>query len=133
QLSGTTTCEPTSTVPEFDDVAQLSASATFRKAALHLAYRMPTSEEVARLASEGESALPELIEGLFEEDAFYERLKDMFNDKLLTERYLAYTGYALNILNEEMYPESGEPWDALTDEDQRRAINHALADEPLDF
>ncbi len=132
-LDDTSTCGPTGEVPQYSDLHQLSASATFRKAALHLGYRLPTAEEYARLDDEGEGALPALLDGLMQEDAFFRRLKDIFNDKLLAERYLAYTGYAVNLLDETMYPESGEPWDSIEDDDLRSAINRSLAHEPLDY
>lgn len=126
-------CEETITTPEYDDVEQLSATATFRKAALHLAYRLPTASETEELADAGEEALPDMIDDLLEEDAFYARIKDIFNDRLLTDRYLNYTGYAVNQLNEEMYPKSGVEWEELEDEALRQKINRGLAREPLEF
>jgi len=60
-------------------VPLLDAQATFRKAAIHVAGRLPTPEENLRLQqSPGE--LPALLDALLEEEGFYERLKEVFND-----------------------------------------------------
>src|SRR5690606_9353328 len=57
-----------------------------------------------------------------------------FNDILLTDRYLAYTGFAVNLLNEEDFPNAGPWWDALEGQDAlRQAINRAVAREPVDL
>lgn len=128
-----TNCPEEEASTSFDDVVLLDAPATFRKAALQLAYRLPRPEESQELVDGGEDALPALVEGLFTEEAFYERLKDLFNDRFLTDRYLRYTGYAIDQLNEEQYPASGAQWDALLDTDPREAINRSVAREPLEF
>ena len=60
-------------------VRLLSPRATFRKAALNIAGRVPTEEEDALLAQVPEQ-LGELLNALLEEEAFYERLKEIFND-----------------------------------------------------
>ncbi len=132
-VSSSNSCASAPQEIDLDDVSLLNAKASFRKAALHLAYRLPSSDENARLEKDGEAALPGMVEGLTTEAAFYERLKDIFNDKFLTRRYLAYSGYAANVLNDTMYPQSGDIFDEITDEDQKRAINKALAEEPLEF
>ena len=60
-------------------VRLLEPRATFRKAALNIAGRVPTEEEYARLEQSPEQ-LEELLNALLEEEAFYERLKEIFND-----------------------------------------------------
>ncbi len=50
---------------------------------------------------------------MLEEDGFYDRLGDIFNDLLLTDRYLVYTGFAVNILNSEDFPNAGAWWEGL--------------------
>lgn len=132
-VSGSNSCASAAAEADHDDVDLLGAQASFRKASLHLAYRLPTADENKRLNDEGESALPGLVDGLMNEDAFYERLKDIFNDQFLTRRYMAYVGYGPNLLDDRMYPESDEPWDALEDDEIRRKINTGIAEEPLDY
>ena len=111
----------------------LDAAGTFRKASLHFGGRIPTKDEQKDLEEEGDAALVGLLSDLMQEDAFFERLKEIFNDQLLVERFLAYTGYAVSRLDERMYPAAGETWDALEDGDLKKRINHDLAHEPLDF
>jgi len=63
-------------------VQPLEPRAVFRKAALNIAGRLPTEEEDARLLhSPGQ--LDALMDALLEEEAFYERLKEIFNDTFL--------------------------------------------------
>ena len=57
----------------------MEPQATFRKAAINIAGRLPTAEEDARLAQSPEQ-LEGLLKALLEEEAFYERLKEIFND-----------------------------------------------------
>lgn len=56
------------------------------KIAFELAGRLPTEQEVETFLSdlEGEK---QVVYGFMESDYFYERLKDVFNDKLLTDRF----------------------------------------------
>ncbi|HSC86933.1 MAG TPA: DUF1592 domain-containing protein, partial [Polyangiaceae bacterium] len=126
-------CKETITTPEFPDVELAGPAGTFRKAALHLAYRLPSADESEQLEAAGEDALPDLIDGLLQEEAFFSRLKDVFNDRLLTDRYTNFNAAAVNLLNEEMFPESGEPWDALEDDVLKTKINTAIAREPLEL
>lgn len=82
---------PDSTITGADDVLLLSASATLRKAAIDLGGRLPTADEDA-VASQsgdaGEQGLDAALNTLFSEDTFYARLREMFNDVLLTDKYL---------------------------------------------
>ncbi|HEY8379304.1 MAG TPA: DUF1592 domain-containing protein [Nannocystis sp.] len=117
---------------DLDAVELLSPEETLRKAALHLAGRLPTAEELADVAG-SEEALADAVRELLEEDAFYDRLGDIFNDLLLTDRYLIYTGFAVNLLNEQDFPNAGLPWDAILDDAVRYQINRAVAREPIDL
>lgn len=118
-------------VASFDDVELLDAVATYRKAALHLTGKLPSVEEYDRLFAEGEAVLPGMVEELTRRPEFYQRLEEIWNDVFLTDRYMQYTGYALNVLNDDMYPQSDEYYDSLADDDKKREINEALAREPL--
>jgi hypothetical protein len=55
-----------------------------RRATLSLCGRLPTDAEIAKIQAEGSSALPILLDALMREDAFYERLREGFNDIFLT-------------------------------------------------
>jgi hypothetical protein len=133
KLSSSEVCTGGDQTMSFDDVAQLDALGTFRKAALQLNGRLPNAKEVETIVGGGEGALPAAIDGLFQEDAFYARLKEMFNDLLLTDRYLGYSSYAANLLNKTQYPNAGDAWFNNLPSDQKTQVNQALAREPLDL
>ncbi|MDD9942006.1 MAG: DUF1592 domain-containing protein [Myxococcales bacterium] len=119
--------------PNWDDVEQLDAHGTYRKATLQLAGRLPSARELERLDERGEQALPDLIDGLLEEEAFSDRLKDIYNDRFLTDFYLRYNSAAVNLFNRDDYPNrSGDYYDML-DADVRDKANRALAREPLEL
>ncbi len=126
-------CDFAPSPPAFDDVQMLDAHGTFRKATIQLAGRVPTSDEASRLADEGEDALPSMLDDLLEEDAFLERLKDIYNDVLLTDLYLRYNGAAVNLLNAGDYPNVADETYDILDEDFRLKANRALAREPLEL
>ena len=67
-------------------VSTMTAHEAVYKLAFELAGRLPTDDEVALFTRdlEGEK---EVVYGFMETDYFYERLKDMFNDSLLTDRF----------------------------------------------
>lgn len=113
-------------------VVLMTPEETLRKATLHLTRRLPTAEEQAEVAAGGEEALEDAVRGLLEEDAFYARLADIFNDQLHTDRYLVYTGFAVDLLNEEDFPNAGAWWEGLDGQDELRyLINASVAREPL--
>jgi hypothetical protein len=70
--------------PFFDGVAMLDARRLLRRATLSLAGRLPTAAEMDAVAEGGLDGLPPLLDALMEEDAFYDRLREGFNDIFLT-------------------------------------------------
>jgi len=76
-------------------VATMTPKESVHKLALELAGRLPTDEEVEEYTGslEGEKSV---VYGFMEEDYFYERLKDVFNDSFLTDKYRPATGGRLN-------------------------------------
>jgi len=119
---------------ELDGVVLLGPEQTLRKAALHLVGRLPSAAELKEVAAGGEEALAEAVRGMLEEDAFYDRLGDIFNDLLLTDRYTVYTGFAIDLLNKDDYPNAGAWWNAIPFDDPRRhLVNLAVAREPVDL
>tara|TARA_R110002096_G_scaffold433887_5_gene653972 strand:- start:99850 stop:102111 length:2262 start_codon:yes stop_codon:yes gene_type:complete len=58
---------------------------TLRRFALLFAYRLPTSEEVARVDEGGTEALTSIMDEMMTEEAFGERIAEGFNDVLLTD------------------------------------------------
>ena len=55
-----------------------------RRVTLSLAGRLPTDAELAAVARDGLKALPALLDAVMKEDAFYDRLREGFNDIFLT-------------------------------------------------
>ncbi|RYE77155.1 MAG: DUF1592 domain-containing protein, partial [Myxococcales bacterium] len=97
---------PDSTLSGADDVVLLTPGATLRKAAIDLGGRLPTGDEDAAASQAGEAGdagLDAALNTLFSEDTFYKRLREMFNDVLLTDKYL---GEEVRVdTNEKVYPQ----------------------------
>jgi hypothetical protein len=70
--------------PFFEGVAMLDPQRLFRRVTLSLAGRLPTETERATVAAKGLAGLPSLLDALLKEDAFYDRLREGFNDIFLT-------------------------------------------------
>ncbi len=122
-------CPDEAHVATFDDVDMLDAEATFRKAALALNKRLPLGSEVTALREGGEDALRPMLQSLFEEEEFYERLVEIFNDQWLTDRYL---GNSNNLLRREDFPNIETYYESLGDSD-REAARRSVAREPLEL
>lgn len=70
--------------PFFEGVAMLDDRALLRRVTLSLAGRLPTEAELAAVAKDGLRAMPALLDAVMKEDAFYDRLREGFNDIFLT-------------------------------------------------
>ncbi len=116
-------------VATFEDVELLSPQDTFRKAALSLVGRLPKSAEKSAIREGGEDAILPTLRGLYEDDAFYERLVEMFNDQWLTDRYL---NNSQNLLRDEDFPNVDTYYESLSDE-QRTEARTSVAREPLEL
>jgi hypothetical protein len=127
------TCQVAPTTHSFDDVVLLDAAGTLRKASLNLLGRLPPPEQLQALQAGGDDALRTALRELFVQDAFYDRLKEIYNDELLTDRYTGYNGYAINLLNETNFPNAVDDTYALVSEADRAKTNRAVAREPLEL
>lgn len=130
KLAAADNCTGAASVADFGDVTFLDPLETLRKASLQLVGRLPTPAEVQALLDQGDAGLEPLLDKMMTEDAFFDRVKEMYNDQFLTDRYLGYNGYAVDILNDTQYPNSGDSYDNLSD-DEKKKINLAVAREPL--
>ncbi len=126
-------CEGGSTVKGFDDVVLHDTLTTYRMATLNLTARLPNAAEIQRILDDGEGALEPLLDELMKEEAFYTRLKEIYNDMLLTDRYLGYSSYALNLLNKSHYPQAGDAWFETLPNEEKTKVNTAVAREPLEL
>ncbi|MEW5848679.1 MAG: DUF1592 domain-containing protein [Myxococcota bacterium] len=120
----------------FHGVTMLDDAATLRKAALAVAGRLPTPSEEALIADGAAEGLSQALDSLMNEPVFLERVKETYNDLLLTNRYLGGEN-AINLLNPEDYP-TRQWYDAIPEDTERerhdaamRAANDAVASEPL--
>jgi len=71
----------------FSGVQLLDEVATLRKASLSMVGRVPTLEEEQMVRDGGFEALDDVLDGMMTEQAFYDRLVEIYNDHFLTDRY----------------------------------------------
>ena len=128
RLDSTDTCaEPVKVA--ITNLVVLDAPATLRKASLSLASRLPTQAETDAVIKGGDGALDTALDGLMKDPIFLTRLREIWNDFLLTDRALGYGGAALDFMNEDDYPNVN--YDEK--DDNRYLANAAIAREPLDL
>jgi hypothetical protein len=127
----------------FDGVELLDEVATLRKASLSMVGRVPTLEEEQRVRDGGFEALDAVLDEMMTEEEFLTRVKEIYNDHFLTDRYYPGT-MALDILesvdlddnddngglypNVRWYEEMGEDGEAAG-----RFSNQAIARESLEL
>jgi hypothetical protein len=70
--------------PFFAGVVMLDERRLLRRVTLSLAGRLPTSSELAAVAKDGTKGMPMLLDAIMQEQAFYDRLREGFNDIFLT-------------------------------------------------
>lgn len=70
--------------PLFEGVEMLSPTRLLRRITLSLAGRLPTAQEHVAVAAGGMDAIDPIVDAILCEPAFYDRLKEGFNDILLT-------------------------------------------------
>jgi len=70
--------------PFFQGIEMLDDRKLLRRVTLSLAGRLPTESETATIATQGRKALPALLDAIMKEEAFYNRLREGFNDIFLT-------------------------------------------------
>jgi hypothetical protein len=70
--------------PFFDGVTMLEPRRLLRRVTLSLAGRLPTETEPITVSAKGLDGLSSVLDALMKEDAFYDRLREGFNDIFLT-------------------------------------------------
>ena len=118
--------------PLFDGVVMLDDRRLLRRVTLSLAGRLPTDAEFAAMAKDGRQSMPAILDGVMKEDAFYDRLREGFNDVFLT---LGIDGNAdATVLAYEHF-EKSRLWyqkhdlSHIADENERRQAGYKLANE----
>jgi hypothetical protein len=118
------------------DVTVADGPTTLRRAAIDLCGRLPTAAESTAVATGGDTTLDAAVDELMTEPAFYVRLREMFNDVLLTDEFLEYNGRAIDFTDTNVYPAMGPYRTQGTPQYTSPLlplINQALAREPLDL
>lgn len=110
---------------------------TLRRAALDLVGRLPTQVESDAVKKGGDKALDTALDAMMKEDAFFDRVREMFNDTLLTDRWLSYSGAAIDFMNVDKDYPGLAPYrddnDPAYSSASRPLVNKSIAREPLDL
>lgn len=118
--------------PFFAGVVMLDDRRLLRRVTLSLAGRLPTDVELAAVARDGPKALPAILDKVMKEDAFYDRLREGFNDVFLTlgvegntdQTVLSYEHFHATRLWYQRFDLSH-----IKDEKERRLAGYRLANE----
>lgn len=95
--------QTSATTTALKGINALDPKTTLRKASLNLVGRLPTTAELEQIASNGEAGLSAALDQMMTEDAFFHRLKEIYNDRFLTNKYLG-SEKALNLLDGNDFP-----------------------------
>lgn len=127
-------CADTESEDLFGEVVFLEDAQLLRKLSLNLVGRLPTADEAASVRQGGLPSLEVALDGMMTEDAFYGRLKEAYNNILLTDRYYAGDA-AIGLLTDSDYP--NRRWYDEQDETVSRRLrdlsNQAVARAPLEL
>lgn len=93
-------CE-TDTTAFYAGVQLASAPETLRMSSLELLGRLPTPAEEAAVEKGGMAGLDAVLDQYMQDEAFYTRLKEIYGDLFLTDRYL--NGEAVDLLTTDTY------------------------------
>jgi hypothetical protein len=115
----------------FSGVVMLDDRRLLRRITLSLAARLPKADELQAIDSQGRQAMPALMDAILQEDAFYARLREGFNDIFLT---VGYNDGAESALSYEHFSETRH-WTQkhdlsnIADEKDREKARYKLADD----
>ena len=118
--------------PFFDGIVMLDNRRLLRRVTLSLAGRLPTDTEIAAVAKDGLNAIPAILDTVMKEDAFYDRIREGFNDIFLT---LGVDGNADQTVLSYEHFEKTRHWyqkhdlSHIKDEAERRKAGYKLADD----
>lgn len=125
-----------------EGVGNQSAALTLRKASLQLAGRLPTATELGQVADNADTGLSVALDGMQNEAGFYDNLMSIFNEQLLTDKYLTsnLNEGGINLLDSDDYPNRKWYNDQYSGDEQgsirrcvRNITNDSVAREPLEL
>jgi len=108
----------------------LSWGETLRKASLELAGTLPTERQKQVTDDLGQRGLEASLAEIMRQPAFTDRMKELYNDHFLTDKYLGREN-AIELLDEEIWPNLR--WYGEDNDDVQRMTNDSLAREPLEL
>ncbi len=136
-------------------VQEYDYAATLRRARIALTGKIPTAYEETLVADGGSAGLEAALDSIMQEEDFYERLREIWNDILLTDKYytdplIGNFSQASLVLDARLYPErqwfdtfpaQGYPVAITSDPVAMQALrnelrdltNKAIAREPLEL
>lgn len=111
---------------------------TLRNASLQLVSRLPTAAEETLVSQQGENGLRQALDGMMKEEAFYDRLSEIFNDMLHTNRYLSTNGAEAALQLMRRFPNArwfdpGVDQRGTDYQFNRITTNNSVATEPLEL
>lgn len=112
----------------FQGVAMIDNRRLLRRATLSLAARLPSSQELSAVQEKGLAAMGPVLDAVMQEDAFYERLAEAFNDIFLVR---GYDDGAESALSYDHFSETRH-WtgkfnlDCIADKDARQKVRYKL-------
>ena len=124
----------------FEGIVDADEQETMRKAVFLLGSRFPTPEEIDAVDAGGMDAMDAVLDAVMQEDGFYTRIKEIYNDRLHTDAYLPGSD-ALDALDTDPDEGMGFPGVApfvdvdgnVVDQAGLDAANDAVAREPLNI
>lgn len=130
---------PSQAIKSIDGLILMSETEALRKASLNLLNRLPTSDEIRRVQNDPDNGLRDAVEDMMEE-AFLDRVAEIFNLYLLANKYLSSNSSegGIRLLNKEDFPDARwfDPDEKNRAEDYdvtRNNTNNAVAMEPLEL
>lgn len=127
---------------EIADASNEEVIATLRRATLTLAGRLPSEQEQSHVAQKGDTGLGNVLDEVMKEEAFYQRLMEIFNEQFLTDKYLTrnLNEGGINLLDPDDYPNRkwyNDTYPGDDNNDFRRCVrtqaNDAVAREGLEL
>jgi hypothetical protein len=131
---------PADLVRAIDGLTTVSSTQALRKASMQLAGRLPTATETAMVRTNSQQGLATALTLMMNEPAFYQRVAEIFNLYLLTDKYLTKNEHegAIRLLDRDDYPNYRWFDDGKREKDDqfyylRDTTNDAIAREPLEL
>ena len=117
--------------PFFQGVTMLDDVRLLRRLTLSLAGRLPTAEEVEAVSRNGLKGIPAVLDGVMTEQAFYDRLREAFNDIFLTVGYIdgAESALSYDHFSTTRHWTQKHDLSHIADEKERTRARYKLADD----